>query len=427
MKTHLSNLLPQSPDTQIPTHLKYSDVMLLIEFTVANLIRAINAFYFEHTLHLFDPHVGETSCQIRAYQVLRFAKSIKSEDSILMRVRLKFLHEIMELIQVDTVHYQKIDHSRREVEPTIKTLGKFIKESGYNFELSNIENFLVQSYILTYYKKITANGDPSIDINKIMQDIKISKSAAKRLTRFYQINLSNISCNFISSLLQETPEVNINLDFLNALKYADDDGRSVFPCYLVMKVLWQHMKKNKCIILLSITRKRNNRIIDKLNLYFQLSNNGATLIENFQPKEASYIIDGIMECSSNVLENRLDYIIRVLKTGIEKIILSNMAIHPQYSGKKLSALSNDPFALDSIIAQFKESMQLKNDFLYWRNEAKKLGCGIQNPTLFYIVHMFCGKNIINNQYDLYSDTLFVNDTTTSSHFEDKQTSTPLYL
>lgn len=74
------SLLPQSPETQIPTHLKFSKVLKLLRFFTSKLINALESFYIKHNVHEFDPHVGETSCQIRAYQVLVFSSSITEFD-----------------------------------------------------------------------------------------------------------------------------------------------------------------------------------------------------------------------------------------------------------------------------------------------------------------------------------------------------------
>ena len=410
MKVHLSDLLPQSPDTQIPTHLKYIDVLIVIEFTITHLIQAIKAFYFQQAFHLFDPHVGETSCQIRAYQVLLLAKSIKPEDLLLAGVRLQFLNEIVLRIKKDLIHYQKVAHYRHNLNSAVKTLENFLRESSYNFEFSSLENFLVQSYILTYYKKISTNGNPAIDINRIMQRIKISKTAAKRIIRFYQINLSKISCEFISSLLQETPEANISPTFLQALRCNDDDGRLVLPCYPVIKILWQHMKKNNNIVILNIDRKQDNKTVDSLSFSFQLAMNEIKLIENAPPAEANYIIFGIVKYSQNILENKLDFISRFLKNDIENIILSNMAMHPQYSGNKLRELSDNPFALNNITSRFKEADSLKKEFLFWRCKAGELGCSMQNPALFYIVHIFCGRNRVDIQFNESGDKIPLNAT-----------------
>jgi len=90
--------------------------------------------------------------------------------------------------------------------------------------------------------------------------------------------------------------------------------------------------------------------------------------------------------------------------------MSNMAAHRQYSGKKLSPMSENPFSFakessDNEIS--KNAAHLEHGLYAMQEHAKKLGCTSQNYSLFFIRHIFC-DNLLR-QIELSQNGLFYDD------------------
>ena len=251
--------------------------------------------------------------------------------------------------------------------------------------------YLTQIRILAKFKNEHEDGNPYIDYNRLTYEFGFSKDSARRLVHRYQINVSKATCDFIVRLLKTIPEPPISHEALKMLKNYDDDGRHVLPCYWSMKIIYAHILHTKKIILLEVKRKRDNRLIDKIILPFCASTNygGALYLPNltFTSNELCLVLHGVTQYLQPFIETKKDFISRLLEVGLEKIIFFNMAIHPQYPGKKLSEISIAPIKKND--SQSTVLVQLHKEYLTMRNQADKFGCAIMNASLFYIEHIYC--------------------------------------
>lgn len=387
-------LLPQSPKTQVPTHLKFSKVLFLLKFFTQLIIEALEAFYIKQHFHEFDPHVGETSCQIRAYQMILLSISIKEVNKFAVHRKLNLLKELLNRIEQDTMYYEKVDTTPQRTNAHHTTLEQFVESNKYYIELNELEFFLIQAKLLTKYKTYYSDGNPCIDYNLLTQDLGVSKHTARQLVHLYQVNLSESSCNFIMQLLNQLPNPPFTQNELNLLKNYDDDDRCVLPSYWVMKSIYAHMLHTNKTILLSVKRIFDNQAIDYLLLPFTVaSETGIKYQKDIMnlPDQPCFVIYGVTKYSQPVEETKQAFIYRLLSMGLEKIIFLNMAIHPQYSGRKLSVLSANPLASDTVSLQLSNHLSLEQEFLTMQRQADIFGCSINNSSLFYIEHIYCDK------------------------------------
>lgn len=65
----LADLLPQFPDLILKDKEMRNTIAYLLHFFAEEVKQAINCFR-NREIYRFDPHVGETSCQIRAHMIL---------------------------------------------------------------------------------------------------------------------------------------------------------------------------------------------------------------------------------------------------------------------------------------------------------------------------------------------------------------------
>jgi len=224
-------LMAQSDITQIPAHLKPSNVLHQLKFFILKTIEAIQSFYIYKNFFEFDPHVGDTACQIRACQMLFILSSVKHEDKLNAFKKIYGIKLILKKIEEDMVFFknkekQKTDKKERR---TI-TLKEFIKNNAYEFYLTETELFLTESKILTLYK-CNNNENPTINFDALCNDLAVSKNSVRKLIHHYQLHISELSCNFVLDTLEKLPGFQIKHDFLDNLLQYDDDKRSVLPCF----------------------------------------------------------------------------------------------------------------------------------------------------------------------------------------------------
>src|SRR5262249_50340835 len=152
MRYFLINLLPHSPKTQIPTHLKYSEVLFYIQLTINTLSKSLELFFIKEEMDKFDPHVGETSCQIRAYQVMYLKRMLKKIKKDHIEERMNYLYNLADNISSDLNKFKMTETQKRDKNASLVTLEYFLNHSNYNFRIFSYEFFLVQAYLLTHYK-----------------------------------------------------------------------------------------------------------------------------------------------------------------------------------------------------------------------------------------------------------------------------------
>ncbi len=113
MKISSLSLLPQSPKTQMPTHLKFTKVLMLLKFFTTHALQTFNSFYIHKNLCVFDPHVGDTACQIRAYQMILLQSERYRYDQNMAKNKILSLKKILDGIESDFDYYKKLDTTRQ--------------------------------------------------------------------------------------------------------------------------------------------------------------------------------------------------------------------------------------------------------------------------------------------------------------------------
>jgi hypothetical protein len=169
MEIMFSQLLPQSPKTQIPTHLKFSKVLHILNFFIRNVIESLDEFFIKKNYHEFDSHVGESLCQIRAYKINLISKSITEDQVYEAKKKIALLEKLLNKIKKDIISYEKTESIPKKYSESCILLYEFIKQNGFDFQINKIEFFLALSKVLTKYKTYYEDGNPCIDyiLNKL--------------------------------------------------------------------------------------------------------------------------------------------------------------------------------------------------------------------------------------------------------------------
>lgn len=368
-------------------------------------------FFFENKeLHYFDAQVGETLCQIRAYKIYLlstkfsffYLKSLLPLKATLDTVTKKLnLYELQYKQFLKQSKKDRPDYIFRAV-----SLVDFFSTMKCVFSLSEDVIFIFLAFFLCKYRVVNDENIP-IEINfiAIAKDLSLSSNYSKKLGRFYQKTLSELSCKFIFELLNDLPNQNNLTCILPKLHLKSDEGRMVLPCYPVTEIIILHMIKNNARVILLIDIKDEYHK-ERIAFGFQ----GSHQTQDFKlvslSKEKviipSVVFYGTCAAKNPALKKKL--IDNLLSMGMRELILCNNSIHPQYSGAALSNLSTDPY--QTLIAEQQEHLSpieiqaaknLSNQLSKLKKIAENKGCTIANQSLFFLKHVFCDitENYVN--------------------------------
>lgn len=381
-------------------------------------IEALENFYKEN-LSFFDAQVGETSCQMRAYKILLlnttnnefFSKSIiKSTLASLIRkkeILVKLLSDFCKTLKDKSGHYDKY------LDKPI-SLYNFFEKTDILIELNQDILFIIQCYILTKYAVRDVNSIPmAIDYNKIGKIFNISNTQSKLLIHKYQKNIAESSCKFIFNLTEQIfSKESFFCNVLSNFNKIAEEQRPVLPAYYSSKIILTHAKKTLKPILLVVNRYYRENYLDTTHLLFVPNSSGNFICKNenlsFYKNISCLVIKGEAKFENiNNIENSDVYKNRLSQMGIERLVLYNMAKHPQYTGNRLASLSDNPFKCfdqdNSIFfrSHLKELTNLEKELLEYKACAEQYGCCMMYKNLFFLKHIFC--DLVYNHLDRTRD------------------------
>lgn len=402
LKNHVipfSALLPQKTDALLSDPQQKSQILNVLKQLHIVMVEALTAFFLEDNLHLFDPHVGETCCQVRAYYLIRLFKSRHK----IYQNKQECLNYITQLeAQRLWIHKQMLAEGNKQKSQRDKvTLTKFLSvlECDFNIPCEELA-YLCSALLLSEYSYFNEVGVTGIDYKKLMLDWTVSKRLAHNVVRMCQRLMAKATCDYLYKLCKVTPSLKALDQILPALQQSDDDKRSVLPYYFGAKVLVEHMKVTRQLILLQAER-RTNKHLETVCLLFKFCEKSGEYrlvpISTVSPSEECFVIHGITGYENHKMcESRNDYILRLEKVGIETLFLASMASHVQFVGKKLHSFRQIPMTQN----QLKNSaFNVPNkEFLDMKRVADRYGCSLSAANLMVVRHVYC--DILSNQFEL---------------------------
>lgn len=380
--------LLQEPSLRI-NHLK------IFCFLIKNSIFSLIYLFEEKNYNFFDPHVGDTLCQIRATQIVYIAKN-KTIDYKKAIYALEIIHEkalnlLPEIENTSKMRRKKADKTFQDHQ----TLESFFNENLLNISMHESIFFLVKTFLLTKYKIHELEFSPRIDYSQLQKDLGISKDLAYRMIRHWQRGVARSSALFIQKISQQYSSL------IPILKKIDDDGREVLPSFFVMIIIVNFLLDNK-IPILFIIRHPKDITCPILKVCYRPFKETFMEVNSSNQEEPHFVAHLI----SNIVASKKKLLSDIIQTSVKNVLLASVSNHPQYSGKKLAMLSLNPYKNRFHPASLqKEALlslkKLSKEYLIARNFAKKVGCDFENPAFVFVEHMLIGKSE-------YQDTLHVN-------------------
>ena len=424
MSIDIFSLLPHSPDTHLKDEESKFRILYLIKFFIEEIIESITLFYIDKEYSAFDAHVGETLCQIRACLLLDLIHNSKLDHDHINGLLVKYInlnnqcHNLL-----DNLNKLKINKNARfnkTLDANIK-LDNFLHINNFEFQIEQETLLLVQSLFLSKFSiKDVIGASQAIDYDSLHKRLNFTKSISRRIVKLYQQNLSEISSKFILNSTSQFKNLYHLKNILPYLGKIDHQKRKVFPCYEVTQVLLEILLQKKYLVLILTTRYFEDYKDTVAMLFLPTEKN---FIFCNEPKEFSnqpaFIINGAAIYTKENREAKISYCQRFLDIGLEKILIANMAAHPQFSSIEFETIAYNPYStlIDDMQQKLlsesnsDKAMQYQTDIkLATELESKLLsdkayaiahGCSQANPTLFLVNHIFC--DLICHQYNDWED------------------------
>ncbi len=378
----LLNLLPNGGNScvdQLSNEIKYLQRVL---FLIQEAEEALD-YFLKGTLSHFDPHVGDTACQIRAYYFALLWKNRHDHLQSLFKDR-SLLNTYAEKTQI--LMEKSHENHYRSLRPL--PLSQFLTELNLSPNISSLTFTLTLAHLLSKYSWKDEEGiSQRMDEKKFSSLSKQNLSFTRMFFKHLQQKASHQSIEFIekeSDLLCEKGIVLLsNSKNFPFLKRMSDYNRMILPCFATLEVIVNSIQFNSsiniCIIITFLPESSTeffSFISDTLG-NFTLSDS-----QSFTLSEPVFVIRGISSFSK---ENFISWIKSI---GLKTVILAYGADHKQYSGANITSLNE----IDSNLDSFKAYVQFYHSYM---ETAEKEKIKLQADLKFYIKHFFtCNSNEI---------------------------------
>jgi hypothetical protein len=330
----LLDLLPKGGNSLVDTldnELKFFRRFL---FLIQEAEEGIQHFLQGNLSH-FDPHVGETACQIRAYYF-----------ALLWTEREQFLPNLeRDLVQLKTyaerifiLINQGSLNGHRYLRPC--SLSFFLEELGLDLKISETGWALIMSHILSKYRWVDAEAiSQKMDEEKLSRGMSDTRRFSKELGRHLQKELSKVSTNFIFSLVNKLPQEKsgfvLSPELMGSLLIHDSFGREQLPCLIVFELIVRSLEVNPAIpvmLVMNFLHIPNQ----KFYFFFERDAHRQWILSNFEdcPADKSmFLLRGVSFCPEIVPSLiKKNFLEKMNEHGLSSLLRWFGAEHPQYSG-----------------------------------------------------------------------------------------------
>jgi hypothetical protein len=402
------NFLPHSIEMKIKSASSAVDILGILE-KILNLADYAFSAMQRREYESFDSLIGENSCQIRAYMIYRFYK-----ENIINTHSINSEHQSLKVLLAnvkDTKNFiiaKKTDFLNNEFsEKTQVTLKSFLVDNALYLYFSTEIGLLIIMYILSKYTITNKEGiHTGINYLLMKENLEFSKTISRKIIHLYQVEVSKYSCLFIKKIACEISSIFPSyIKVIDELLFKDDDGRSVLPCYLTTDIILKHMSMNKELLVVNVCfEQKQEKIAFKVanNIFYNFDKSkNLNYFESHKPCMVFRGISSNMSSSQQIEKN-------LLMLEVTRALLGSTVRHPQYPGKLLAPLKEDPFSViintvtDEVIKN--HLLKIRTEFLFLKKWALEHGCCDEAMHNFFFTHIFCGStnNYTGISYDVNS-------------------------
>ncbi len=386
----LLDLLPKGGNSLVDSLQNEEKYLRRLLFLIQEAEEGIQHFLKGNLSH-FDPHVGDTACQIRAYYFALLWQEREVHTPPLEKDRSQLRQYAEKIMIVLERSQQGIYRDKRPVR-----LDTFLEDLGVSLKLSELGLILTISHVLSKYRWMDEEGiSQRLDYLRMQRDLRESNLFVKNFLRHFQQRLSLISVQFILKLaeaLSDLEDFTAKPEVLNYLLCQGDENRSLLPSFATLEVILKHMRYcSKIPVVFSLSLMSQSSLLQK-ELYVEPIGD-QWVMRDLRPLEFSamlidreghinplcFVVRAI-SLNNTMIPNE-DYIqltIEKLKNvGFETALLWVNADHPQYIGRYIKS---DKTIMPLSVSEYVEKYRLLKERSFLE------GCSIRNPYFFYTIH-----------------------------------------
>jgi hypothetical protein len=336
-----SDLLPMDKEKTILCDNNHKiKVLNILKHLYESAAEALHAFYIDRRVDLFDAHVGESACQLRAIKLALMLKGINLKLATRGLERaVKFQKQSEHLLNL----IDKYKGARENIDGPI-SLFNIIDKYNIDFSLCADDIFLFSCYLLNTFKLILNLDQDALYYKKIINEWSLSKSASEKILRHLQKLCSFFSVSYVFQASIEPKKFNL----MGYLLQKDDVGRWVLPALEITDIMLNQAISSGIPIMLEVFKLNlSNEISDSykiiyMNSRYQLLNDKCLSLLKSNPYQPiitfqSYFSSSIKVFPAIVLLRKLSVFnfILMVKCGV--------STHPQFPGSKLSPYAQHPY------------------------------------------------------------------------------------
>ena len=226
--------------------------------------KALQAFYVQRDLELFDAHVGESACQIRATKLAVMLQDISEKDTQEAYLQAK-RYETM-AIQIAGI-IQQYQASPMGMDGGLLVCD-FLKKNDVDCDIKRHHLFLLVSFILSAFKKRMAIDMQTIDLYLLSSVWSISRNSSEIFINHIQKIGSLLSVDYVLS--QSTSE-HLDTKLLLYQLQKDHIGRWILPCLETIGLMLGLMRAHQISALVQVFIERRDGF--KLTYQYLCKNN----------------------------------------------------------------------------------------------------------------------------------------------------------
>jgi hypothetical protein len=349
---------------------EYQFILKAAALAIANLQQG--------NLEKFDSLVGENACQIRAIKIALIASKDMDHYEILNQKITAALEVIDSLLAPKTINSLMLED---------RSFGEMLDKYQIDIALSSEEIFVITAFILAEMKeaKDATNGvlysitqsEKSVPNKWHIENTQVSSSFKKLLANGLRRVLSEASVNFVKKAAYSLK--NIELLKMVTDHTIEHNTWSCTPMFWSCKTLFAYAEENQLPLILHakfLNKVENGfHVVNEEFLYFKPCDTTKRYVE-FTPDAEMYqmpacVIEGVVcELGNQPVQEWKE---RLLQHSVVDIILAGAADHRQYP---------NPDQPVNVV---------DGDYDHYKKLAEKNGFSLNNPTTFFIQHIYSSK------------------------------------
>lgn len=368
----LSHLLPY--DTSIKKHGCIKKGLKEYQSLLSAVIEAAHSLH-ARDLEKFDSLVGENACEIRAVWMAIIALKNSINIAALSDQALMSLSKVTTLLNSN-----KIDLLMRSEE----SLKSVFEKEGLDISLTAEELIIAQSYLLTEMKTVM---DSEKQINSIY---RAEVSDPKKICR-----LGDVSVSFARSLISRIRRMlaTASVQFVRSyacrfqdqalMKMVSEEFtvlQNTLPCtpmfWTYKTVLRAALEEGVPLVIHAKFIEKNAEgyaVVDEDYMIFESANGSFVEVEGIDLDKPACIVQGVVSNENGQNLTRAEWKELMRETSITDVILAGAADHRQFPDA----------TLDSNIEKLQDS-----EYESYKGMAKRNGFSDENPTTFFIQHVY---------------------------------------